>query len=566
MVGLHGSCLGAGIELPAFAGRVVAADDTRLGLPELGLGLVPGAGGTVSLPGRIGRHRTLALVLLDGTISAPAALGWGLVDEVVPRRSAPLAVSPDRGVADVNIAMLLEMAADGLGERVAFGSRDGGLTYAGLRDRATGVAATVAADPRTVAMLGETSPLVPVALFGAAWAGVSYAPLNYRLPDEARQALLERLAPVVVADPSWLDVPADPGRPFVDEPARPAVLLFTSGTSAVPKAATLTHDQLTAYIFNTVEFAAADEDEAVLVAAPPFHIAGVAALLSSTYAGRRVVALPHFSPEAWLTVARQEAVTHAFVVPTMLARIVAVMADDPDARVPSLRHLAYGGSRMPTPVLERALTLFPDTEFVNVYGLTETSSTVCLLGPEDHRAAHQSRDPAQRVRLASVGRPVPGVEVRIVDGEIWVRGDQVSGEYLEAASQRDADGWLHTGDRGFVDADGYVYVEGRGDDVIIRGGENVAPAEIEDALLRHPGVAGAAVVGVPDPEWGERIAAMVVARSGAELDVEELRGFVRDHVGSLKTPEVIVVTDELPHTATGKVLRRAVRADLTDRP
>jgi len=465
----------------------------------------------------------------------------------------------------VNIAMLLEMAADGLATRVAFGARDDGLTYEGLRDAATAVAATLAATPRTVALLSETAPIVPVSLFGAAWAGVAYAPLNYRLPDDARHALLERLAPVVVAAPAWLDLPADPGRAFVDDPDGPAVLLFTSGTSAAPKAARLAHDQLLAYVFNTVEFASADEDEAVLVSVPPFHIAGVAAVLSSTYAGRRMVPLPRFAPDRWLTVARDEAVTHAFVVPTMLARIVAVMADDPEARVPTLRHLAYGGSRMPTPVLEQALTLFPDTEFVNAYGLTETSSTVCLLGPEDHRRAHGSDDPAQRARLASVGRPVPGVEVRVVDGEIWVRGDQVAGEYLDAESHRDADGWLHTGDRGVIDADGYVFVEGRGDDVIIRGGENVSPAEVEDTLLRHPAVAGAAVVGVPDPEWGERIGAMVVLRAGAALDVDELRGFVRDRVGSLKTPELFVVRDELPHTPTGKVLRRAVRTDLAER-
>jgi acyl-CoA synthetase (AMP-forming)/AMP-acid ligase II len=461
--------------------------------------------------------------------------------------------------------MLLEMAADGFGDRVAVGPRVGGLTYADLRDRATGIAATLGGDAATVALIAETSALVPATLFGATWAGAAYAPLNYRLPAEARDELLTRLAPVVVADDSWLTVDADPTRPFVDEPTRPAVLLFTSGSTAAPKAATLGHDQLTAYIFNTVEFGAAEEDEAVLVAVPPFHIAGVAAVLSSTYAGRRLVPLPRFSPEAWLAAARAEAVSHAFVVPTMLARIVAAMEADPSATVPSLRHLAYGGSRMPIPVLERALATFPTAEFVNAYGLTETSSTVCVLGPDEHRAAHGSADPAVRTRLGSVGRPVPGIELRVVEGEIEVRGAQVSGDYLEAGSQRDADGWLRTGDRGWVDDEGYVFVEGRGDDTIIRGGENVAPAEIEDALLRHPAVAGAAVVGVPDEEWGERVGAMVVARAGVTLDPEAVAAFVREHLGSLKTPELIVVTDELPHTATGKVLRRAVRADLAGR-
>ncbi len=298
---------------------------------------------------------------------------------------------------------------------------------------------------------------------------------------------------------------------------------------------------------------------------PPFHIAGVAAVLSSTYAGRRLVPLPRFSPEGWLATAKAEGVTHAFVVPTMLARIVAAMEADPSAAVPTLRHLAYGGSRMPIPVLERALAAFPDTGFVNAYGLTETSSTVSVLGPAEHRAAHASDDPSVRARLGSVGQPVPGVELRVVDGEIQIRGAQVSGDYLEAGSKRDADGWLHTGDRGWVDDDGYVFVEGRGDDTIIRGGENLAPAEIEDTLLRHPAVAGAAVVGVPDEEWGERVGAMVVARAGASIEPDAVAEFVREHLGSLKTPELIVVTDELPHTATGKILRRAVRADLADR-
>jgi acyl-CoA synthetase (AMP-forming)/AMP-acid ligase II len=466
----------------------------------------------------------------------------------------------------VNLALLLEMAADGLGERVAIGSRADGVTYTALRDRATGIATALEDQPHTVALLAETSPLVPAALFGAAWAGVAYAPLNYRLPEDARDALLARLAPTVQAQPSWLDLPADPGRGYPGDPAGPAVILFTSGTSAAPKAATLGHDQLTAYVMNTVEFAAADEDEATLLAVPPFHIAGVAAVLSSTYAGRRIVALPHFSPEAWLSAARDEAVTHAFVVPTMLTRIVAALEEDPAGRVPSLRHLAYGGARMPAPVLERALSLFPGVGFVNAYGLTETSSTVSVLSPDDHRVAHESDDPAVRARLASVGRPLPGIELRVVDREIQVRGAQVSGAYLQQPGGPEDGGWLRTGDRGFIDGDGYVFVEGRGDDTIIRGGENVAPAEVEDALLRHPGVAGAAVVGVPDEEWGERVGAMVVPRPGAEIDVDELRDFVRGHVGSLRTPEVVVVSDELPHTATGKVLRRAVRADLAGRP
>ena len=475
----------------------------------------------------------------------------------------------------MNIAMLLDMGADANGDRVAVGPRDSGLTYAALRRIATGIGAHVnVAGAHTVALMHETSALVPATLFGAAWAGAAYAPVNYRLPEATRQELLHRLQPAEVADDTWLEFPEEPARQFPDHPSRPAVLMFTSGTSAEPKAAILEHDQLLAYILNTVEFASADEDEAVLIAAPPFHIAGVVAVLTSTYAGRRMVPLPQFSAEEWLTVAREQAATHAFVVPTMLARIVNVMEGDDDARVPSMRHLTYGGARMPAPVLERALRLFPDTGFVNAYGLTETSSTVSILGPDEHREAFESSDPSVRARLSSAGRPLAGIEVRVVDnpgdevttgtsGEVLIRGAQVSGDYVDQDSKRDADGWLRTGDRGYFDNEGYLFVEGRGDDTIIRGGENIAPGEVEDALLHHPAVASAAVVGLPDDEWGERVAAMVSLRANASATPDELRDWVRERVGSLKTPDTLAVRDELPHTATGKILRREVKAELT---
>jgi acyl-CoA synthetase (AMP-forming)/AMP-acid ligase II len=274
-----------------------------------------------------------------------------------------------------------------------------------------------------------------------------------------------------------------------------------------------------------------------------------------------------------LELATTERITHAFVVPTMLARIVHLLDADPSARPPALRHLAYGGARMPAPILARALDLLPDTGFVNAYGLTETSSTVSVLGPDDHRAAASSGDPTIHARLASAGRPVPGIEVKIVDadgaelepgvvGEIALRGAQVSGEYMGRGSQQDAEGWLRTGDQGRLDADGFLFVDGRGDDTIIRGGENLAPAEIEDALLSHRAVAAAAVVGVPDEEWGERVVAMVSLRVGTSAEEAELRSFVHDRLGTMKTPESIAIRDDLPHTATGKILRRQVRAEL----
>jgi acyl-CoA synthetase (AMP-forming)/AMP-acid ligase II len=293
------------------------------------------------------------------------------------------------------------------------------------------------------------------------------------------------------------------------------------------------------------------------------------------YAGRRIVPLARFSAEDWLAAARREQVTHAFVVPTMLARIVVAMEADPDARVPSLRTLSYGGARMPLPVLERALDLFPDAGFVNAYGLTETSSTVALLGPDEHRQAVASDDPSVRSRLGSVGRPIEGIEVDVADdngaplpagerGRVRIRGPQVSGAYLDVdAGGGGADaGWLVTGDIGWVDGDGYLFLAGRADDVIIAGGENISPGEIEDALLRHPDVSGAAVVGVPDDEWGERVAAAVTVVAGATIDTNALAEWMRTEVGGLKAPKLIVVEEELPVTATGKILRREIKEKL----
>lgn len=479
-----------------------------------------------------------------------------------------------------NIAMLLDLGASAMGDRVAIGSRHGGLTYEELRRLALAAAPGVAERSKgALAYADGNGPAVPVALFAAAWAGVSYAPLNYRLPLDQQQKLLDRLGSgyhvaTGTAD-AWLDelrgIGTDDLTDYPDHCPHPAVLLFTSGTSAEPKAAVLEHDNLLAYILNAGDFMSAGEDEAVCMVVPPFHIAGVAGLLSSIYAGRRIVPLPRFTPEGWIEAVRAEQVTHAFVVPTMLARIVAVMEAQGGVELPSLRTLSYGGARMPVPVLERALELFPNAGFVNAYGLTETSSTVALLGPDDHRAALAG----DRRRLASVGKPLPGMEVEVVDedggpvaagveGRIRIRGPQVSGQYIGQDGIVDADGWLITGDVGTVDDEGYIYVMGRADDVIIAGGENLSPSEIEDCLLRHPNVTSAAVVGLPDEEWGEQVAAMVTVNGTVSAD--ELCEWVRKDLGGLKAPKVIEITDELPMTPTGKILRREVRTTLGSRP
>lgn len=479
----------------------------------------------------------------------------------------------------MTLLMLLEMVASGFGDRLAVGTRDGGVTYRQLLDRAGAGAEVIRrCGARRIAYAGTSDVAFPVALFAAAWAGVPLLPVSYRLADEQLRALLaahddllvvtdapERCrgaAATVLSVEEWdaatsAPVDAEPGATDGEDVA---VLLHTSGTSAAPKAVVLRHRHLTSYVIGSVDFGGADADEATLVSVPPYHIAGVANVASNVYAARRIVYLPDFTPETWLATVRAEGITHAMVVPTMLARVVEHL-DGRDAGCPTLRGLAYGGARMPPTVLERALAAFPAVGFVNAYGLTETSSTIAVLGPDDHRAA-LAGDERARGRLASVGRLVPGIEVAVRDGEIWVRGEQVSGEYLGLGGSLDADGWFPTRDRGWVDADGYLFVEGRADDTIIRGGENIAPAEVEDVLLSHPAVLDAAVVGVPDEQWGQRLAAAVVLRPGTAADETELRELVRDRLRSSRTPDVVAFRDALPRTDSGKLLRRAVLADL----
>jgi fatty-acyl-CoA synthase len=491
--------------------------------------------------------------------------------------------------------MLLQMAADGMGERTALGSRSGGVAVAELAERARRLGTVLAERPgERVAFIDVNSPAVPLALFGAALADKPFVPINYRLADDQLRDLVRRTAPatVIVGDgvadrlgpiegidlltrQELLDLAINADVPLADpytgDPDAVAVLLYTSGTTGEPKAAVLRHRNLVAYIISTVEFASASEDEALIVSVPPYHIAGLSSVLSSTYGGRRVVHLEVFEERAWVDEVRSEAVSHAMVVPTMLNRVLDVI-EEGGAGLPTLRSVSYGGGPMPRAVIERAMELLPDVGFVNAYGLTETSSTIALLGPDDHRVAFASDDPAVRARLGSVGTPLPSLEVSIRDplgeplavgapGEIWVRGDQVSGEYLGRDGSLD-DGWFRTSDAGHLDEAGYLYVHGRLDDVIVRGGENLSPGEIETVLVEHPFVAEAAVVGIPDTEWGERVVAAVVAVEGTSIGEDDLREFVRAQLRSARTPERIDVRADLPFNETGKLLRRVLRAEL----
>jgi fatty-acyl-CoA synthase len=496
----------------------------------------------------------------------------------------------------VHLTSLLDIVADALPDRTAVGPRDGGLTYAGLRERAQAASRDLRhREAERLVAVDVNSDAVPIGLFAAAWAGVPYVPVNYRLADAQLSAILHRAAPgLAVVEPSVLgrfpdgiprlamtsradflaaDGPETPAA-VDDDAEQPAVLLFTSGTTGEPKAALLRHRHLTSYVLETVDLLGSDRDDAALVSVPPYHIAGIAAVLTSVWSGRRLVYLPQFSPEAWVDLAAAEAVTHAMVVPTMLGRILDVLTERGE-KLPALQHLSYGGGRMPVAIVERALDHLPHVGLVNAYGLTETSSTVAVLGPDDHREAIASTEPHVRIRLGSVGRPLPSLEVEIRGpagqpvevgnhGEIWVRGDQVSGEYLGRGGGVNAEGWLATNDGGWLDADGYLFVEGRLDDVIVRGGENLSPGEIEDVLILHPAVAEAAVVGVPSDEWGEAVAAVVVLNDGHQADPAELRIWVSERLRSTRAPERVAFRAALPYSDTGKLLRRVLKAELTE--
>jgi acyl-CoA synthetase (AMP-forming)/AMP-acid ligase II len=494
----------------------------------------------------------------------------------------------------VNIALFLQMAAEACPDRVALTHEGIHYSYAGLYEAANKAAHRFSiSDCEFVSVLDVSSPAVPISLMGAAMAGIPYVPLNYRLSEQQLGDLLDRIKPVflIVDDHKAAEFSDIEGLvegrqaflrslesapvehfPCIEDPSAVAIQLFTSGTTGTPKAALLRHEHLVSYILGSVEFMGAAEEQATLVSVPPYHIAGISAVMSSIYACRRIVQLPNFQALEWLNLCSHEQVTNAFVVPTMMTRIIQEIENNnfsADA-LGSLVAIAYGGGKMPLPVIEQALDLLPAVNFTNAYGLTETSSTVTLLGPEDHREAVNHDDSAIRSRLASVGKALPSIEIEIRDeqgrklehheaGEIYVRGPQVSGEYLERNALIE-DGWFPTRDAGYMDEHGYLYLSGRTDDVIVRGGENISPAEIEDVLFLNSGISDVAAVAISSQQWGEAIALAVVLKPKADLTAEAINALIRLKLRSSRVPEVIHFVEELPYNEAGKLLRRVIKS------
>jgi acyl-CoA synthetase (AMP-forming)/AMP-acid ligase II len=367
----------------------------------------------------------------------------------------------------------------------------------------------------------------------------------------------------------WLAAAEPVTGPYGSAPDDCFLQLYTSGTTGRPKGAMLTQRSMTAHTRVAAPAYAMDESTINIVATPLFHVGGTSWALGSMSAGGRTIIVRDVIPGDLLGIIESRQATHAFFVPAVIQMLLAGPAPARSA-LRSLKVLAYGGSPMPAPLMERTLNVLPAAPLYSVYGMTEMSGVFCKLGPDEHRDA-------QRPQLrASAGRPLPGSEVRVVDpgtgtdvrpgeaGEFWVRSQQVMAGYWNMPeATREAitpGGWLRTGDAGRIDDEGYLYIEDRVKDMIISGGENVYPAEVERVLGQHPDVAEVAVIGVPDEKWGETVKAVVVPAERAAPDEAALIAFTRDRLAHYKCPTSVSVVSALPRNPTGKVLKRQLRS------
>jgi long-chain acyl-CoA synthetase len=480
---------------------------------------------------------------------------------------------------------------------IAHGERD--LTYAELHDRSSRLAqallAAGAGVQTRVAYLGRTAPEVVELLFATSKIGAVTVPLNWRLAaPELATILADAGAPILLADTryaavatelaeavpqdlrvvvvgdgyeEWLAAyPADdPGHS--GESGDTVLQMYTSGTTGVPKGVLTTHRNLAAAADSSPLWAF-DSETVSLTPLPMFHIGGIGWTFLGLWNGATTILVSEFDPAAVIDLLETRRATNAVLVPTML-QMMAAVPGAAERDFSALRSIAYGASPITTPVLKAALRTLRCPLF-GVYGLTETTGGVIQLDPDDH----DPEGPREHL-LRSAGRPQPWVEMRVVDpvsgaecaagavGEVWLRAPNVMAGYFnrpdETAAALTPDGWLRTGDGGFVDADGYLFLTDRIKDMVVSGGENVYPIEVEEALSQHPGVSEAAVIGLPDERWGETVTAIVVPVAGSEPTAEELIAFARGRLAGYKLPRIVEFASELPRTPSGKVLKRDLR-------
>lgn len=506
--------------------------------------------------------------------------------------------------AMVWVADMPRRGAERCPERTAilFADRERRVSYRELDRRCDAFAADLASrgiqPGDRIAYLGRNNDLYVPVLVGAIRAGVILVPLNWRLaaPEIAYQLkdsgacllicdadLMSLAQPALDALPSGCAVLVTeaedggdlrsvlarvaPAAPIPRVPEQTTLMLYTSGTTGNPKGVMISHYAISVARHSDqqipgLEFLA--EGEVILSAMPNFHIGGMSWVMMGLARLQTVVLTGDPMPANLLKQFRAHGAKHSFIVPTVLR----AMVDDLRARgepPPDIRSLHYGAMPIGESLLRDAMQTF-GCAFVQYFGMTENTGSVTYLGPDDH-------DLARPHLLNSVGRPYPGMSLQIRGpdrrvlgrgeaGEIWVRSPtQLTAYWQLPEKTREAvvDGWYATGDGGYLDAEGYLFLTDRIKDMIVSGGENVYPVEVEEALRKHPAVLDAAVIGVPDPRWGEAVAAVVELRPGKSLTEDELRGFAREHIAGFKCPKLLRFAAGLPRTASGKVKRAELR-------
>ena len=501
-----------------------------------------------------------------------------------------------------SLANLVREHAQDRPDRVAFVGADRSLTFAQLHSRAARVAtalreAGVRPGDRVALLMKNTLEFFEV-VFGVNMVDAMVVALNWRLTAPELAEIVDDAAPsVVVVDaehaglvpPStrarvvvlgpqfeaWLGGVAaeDPG--VVAGPDHVALVLYSSGTTGRPKGVMITNENLSHLPVMARELFRMRPECVHLVGSPLFHIGGIGTGLTLTALGGRSVLLREASPELILSAVERERITHAFFVPAVIQRLVELSEAQP-FDLSSLELLAYGAAPMSEALLRRAFSTLR-CGFVHCYGMTETTGTVVALPPDEH----VPEGPGARL-LRSVGRPLPWAEVRVTDldtgeeappgrfGEIRVRSVHNTKGYLnqpDVTAETLVDGgWLRTGDGAYRDEEGYFFLQDRIKDMIISGGENVYPAEVENVLEDHPAVSEVAVIGVPHERWGETVKAVVVRRAGNDLDPDELVAFARTRLARYKCPTSVAFVDELPRNPTGKVLKKVLRVEYGEAP
>jgi len=352
-----------------------------------------------------------------------------------------------------------------------------------------------------------------------------------------------------------------------------AVIMFTAGTTGFPKGVMLSHESFSSYILSNVTPADPDIEERNILTVPLYHIAGMQAVVSAVYAGRTLIIQRQFDALGWMKLVEQHQVDRAMMVPTML-KLLMDHEEFHTHDLSSLQVITYGAAPMPLEVIKRAIQELPNAHFINAFGQTETAATITMLPPEDHDLTGTPEEIERKLkRLSSIGKPLVDVDVQIVDedgeqlavgetGEIVASGARLMKGYwhMEAATaEAIRGGWLYTGDLGYMDPDGYIFLSGRAKDFIKRGGEMISPEEVEQVLQSHPAIDEAAIIGIPDLDWGERVRAIVVAKRGQTGEEAEDIEYCRQHLASYKKPESVVLTDELPRNPLGKGLKRVLR-------